>query len=232
MEKQSDEKILNIPNMITATRLLLMIPCIGLGIAGNIPLAGIYFILAVSTDGIDGFVARKLNQTTKFGAKFDAIVDKVIMFGVLPMVIIEAPFIMINLVYELAIACLNGYSHQIKRNQPHTSQLGRKKQVLLCILLASGYLKGISPIINMISNLLIPITAIVQHQTFRDYLNTYKTKERQKKIDDHNNNLSINKTTDQKSLNKVNEINPLKMNQYDETQKLKTIGPKKINHRP
>lgn len=232
MEKQSDEKILNIPNMITAARLLLMIPCIGLGIAGNIPLAGIYFILAASTDGIDGFVARKFHQVTKFGAKFDAIVDKVIMFGVIPMVIVEAPLIMINLVYELAIACLNGYSHQIKRNQPHTSQLGRKKQVLLCILLASGYLKSISPVISTISTLLIPITAIVQHQTFRDYFNTYKTKEMQKKIDCTNNNLQKDGETDTKKLNQVKEINPLKMEQHNEKQKVKTIGAKKINHRP
>lgn len=232
MKTQQKEKILNIPNTITAFRLLFMIPCVGFGITGNIQVAGVWFILAAATDGIDGFVARKLNQTTKFGAKFDAIVDKIIMFGVLPMVIIEAPFIIINLIYELVIACLNGYSHQIKRNQPHTSQLGRKKQVLLCILLASGYLKSISPIISTISTLLIPITAIVQHQTFCDYLNTYKTKEMQKKIDYTNNNLQKNEETDQKTLNQVKEINPLKMEQYNEKQKIKTIGAKKINHRP
>ncbi len=233
MKKQHDEKILNVPNMITATRLLLMIPCIGFGITGNIPLAGIYFILAASTDGIDGFVARHFNQVTKFGAKFDAVVDKVIMFGVIPMVIVESPLIMINLLYELAIACLNGYSHQIKKNQPHTSQLGRKKQILLCILLASGYLKSISPIITIISNLFIPITAIVQHQTFRDYLNTYKEDEEKKKeleVTNSNPQKIVEQETHQ--LNHVKEINPLKMEQYPEKQKVKTIGAKKINHRP
>ncbi|MGJ8673392.1 CDP-alcohol phosphatidyltransferase family protein [Rubritalea sp.] len=37
------------------------------------------FILAAASDGIDGYVARKYNQTSKLGAVLDALADKVLM---------------------------------------------------------------------------------------------------------------------------------------------------------
>jgi CDP-diacylglycerol--glycerol-3-phosphate 3-phosphatidyltransferase len=37
------------------------------------------FILAAASDGIDGYVARKLNVTSKLGAVLDALADKVLM---------------------------------------------------------------------------------------------------------------------------------------------------------
>lgn len=229
MEKK--EKILNLPNCITATRLLFMIPCIALGIAGNITTAGLWFILAASTDGIDGFVARKLHQVTKFGAHFDAIVDKIIMLGVLPMVFLESPLIIINLFYELTIGLLNTYSTKVKKNHLHTSQLGRKKQVLLCILLTTGYLKNVSPIFSTLSIALVPLTAIIQHCTLRNYYQTYQKAEQKKKeqkIITNMQEIEMQKTTDN-NLVKEKEINPLIYQNKHEKIKIKTIGAKKIN---
>lgn len=37
------------------------------------------FIIAAASDGIDGYVARKLNVTSKLGAVLDALADKVLM---------------------------------------------------------------------------------------------------------------------------------------------------------
>lgn len=228
-----NEKIINIPNTITATRLLCMIPCIGFSFTGNITVAGIWFMLAAATDGIDGFAARKLKQTTKFGAKFDAIVDKFIMFGVLPMVILESPLLIINLIYELAIGLLNSYSTKIKKNNPHTNRIGRKKQVLLCILLTGGYFSNISSIISTLTTILLPITAYMQQITLNEYINEYKEVEQKKQQSEKkkNNNQEKEEISNQytNTLTKEKEINPLTYIDESTVQKIKSIGTKKIN---
>ena len=82
---------MNPANAITTIRLLL-IPVFGVlavmygrSIQDGAPvetlryLALAAFILAAASDGIDGYVARKLNVTSKLGAVLDALADKVLM---------------------------------------------------------------------------------------------------------------------------------------------------------
>lgn len=70
----------NIPNILTVFRLLAA-PCVALAfVALPRPLAdgtavGI-FVLASVTDWLDGYLARRLNQLTRFGAMLDPIADK------------------------------------------------------------------------------------------------------------------------------------------------------------
>jgi CDP-diacylglycerol--glycerol-3-phosphate 3-phosphatidyltransferase len=72
--------MLNIPNLITLFRLVL-IPFIL--VAYYWPSESRYlwasglFMIAAATDWLDGFLARKLNQTTPFGAFLDPVADKV-----------------------------------------------------------------------------------------------------------------------------------------------------------
>ena len=73
--------VFNVPNQLTAARLILSIVVFVL-----IPLhfylaAIIVFILAASTDWIDGYWARTYKQVTKLGRVFDPFVDKIIICG-------------------------------------------------------------------------------------------------------------------------------------------------------
>ena len=73
--------VFNVPNQLTAARLILSI-----GVFVLIPLelylaAMIVFIVAAGTDWIDGYWARKYNQITKLGRVFDPFVDKVLICG-------------------------------------------------------------------------------------------------------------------------------------------------------
>lgn len=83
---------MNLPNKITLGRFGLAILLFALlvwtdtctGPAWESPaLAGAIFILAVSTDALDGYYARKLGQQSDFGRIADPVVDKVIVCGAL-----------------------------------------------------------------------------------------------------------------------------------------------------
>lgn len=73
--------IVNVPNALTGVRFLLSIVAFVLLPLHFIWAALVIFIIAVSTDWIDGYWARKYNQVTKFGRIFDPFVDKIIICG-------------------------------------------------------------------------------------------------------------------------------------------------------
>jgi CDP-diacylglycerol--glycerol-3-phosphate 3-phosphatidyltransferase len=64
------------------------------------------FVLAMATDQIDGWLARRRNQTSAFGSLLDPIADKVLVLAVLVMLIAEgvAPAWMIAAIVAREIA--------------------------------------------------------------------------------------------------------------------------------
>ena len=69
------EKIINIPNFLTTIRLILAIVFVFLVAESKITLAIIVVLLAIVTDLLDGYFARKLKQVSQFGRLFDSTVD-------------------------------------------------------------------------------------------------------------------------------------------------------------
>lgn len=77
----SSNTIFNVPNVLTAVRFLLSIVVFVLIPLDQYFAAMVVFIIAASTDWIDGWWARKYNQVTKLGRIFDPFVDKIIICG-------------------------------------------------------------------------------------------------------------------------------------------------------
>lgn len=81
---------MTIPNILTMLRILL-IPAVVVvfylpyGYAHEI--AAIMFAVAAITDWFDGYLARKLNQTSRFGAFLDPVADKLMVAAVLVLVV-------------------------------------------------------------------------------------------------------------------------------------------------
>lgn len=77
---------MNIPNWLTFSRILMIPVCVVL-YYWPAPWAYIatsaVFILAAITDWLDGYVARKLGQSTAFGAFIDPVADKLIVMAAL-----------------------------------------------------------------------------------------------------------------------------------------------------
>ena len=72
----------NVPNAVTTVRIVLAVVIAWLLIQGGVAetlLAGILLVVAWATDGLDGFLARKLGQLTLAGALFDLVADRLLM---------------------------------------------------------------------------------------------------------------------------------------------------------
>jgi CDP-diacylglycerol---glycerol-3-phosphate 3-phosphatidyltransferase len=85
MTSTNDPKntVWNVPNSLSLTRLILAI-LVGLLIEWDFYLSSaIIFIIAASTDFLDGWWARKYGQVTKLGRVLDPFVDKIIITAAL-----------------------------------------------------------------------------------------------------------------------------------------------------
>lgn len=77
-----DRRALNAPNLITLSRLVLaMVLFVLIDLDGWWRTAAIVFLVAASTDFLDGYLARKYGQVTVLGRILDPFVDKIIICG-------------------------------------------------------------------------------------------------------------------------------------------------------
>jgi cardiolipin synthase len=70
---------MNIPNLLTLLRIILVPIVVIFLIQGSFPKAMITFVAAALTDALDGFLARTLGQQTVLGAYLDPIADKALL---------------------------------------------------------------------------------------------------------------------------------------------------------
>lgn len=73
---------MNIPNIITLVRIILVPVIVWLMISGEMLFALAVFIFAGITDGADGYIAKKFDQKTELGAYLDAIADKLLLVSI------------------------------------------------------------------------------------------------------------------------------------------------------
>ena len=73
---------MNLPNIITIGRILLVPITVWLIISGAFSLAFVAFVAAGVSDGVDGFIARKFNQRSELGAYLDPIADKALLVSI------------------------------------------------------------------------------------------------------------------------------------------------------
>lgn len=74
---------MNIPNLLTLVRFLLIPVMFVFLFQEKLLLALIIYTIASITDVIDGFVARKFNMITKLGKVLDPLADKLLQFAAL-----------------------------------------------------------------------------------------------------------------------------------------------------
>ena len=79
MSTERSNKAINVPNILTLTRILLTPLFVILLLRNQLSLALIVFAVAGISDGLDGLIARWFDQRTILGAYLDPVADKVML---------------------------------------------------------------------------------------------------------------------------------------------------------
>jgi len=134
---------MNIPNILTMGRILmipLMVVCFyWLGESGRV-WAALLFAMAAVTDWFDGYLARKLDQSTALGAFLDPVADKLIVSVALVLLVEHFADVwltipaMIIVGREIVISALREWMAELgKRANVAVSQIGKVKTALQMI---------------------------------------------------------------------------------------------------
>jgi cardiolipin synthase len=72
----------NLANLVTVSRLLMMIPLVWLIGVGHVQAAFWLIVAAGVSDVVDGYIAKNFNARTELGAYLDPLADKVLLNGI------------------------------------------------------------------------------------------------------------------------------------------------------
>ncbi len=146
---------MNLPNKLTLLRMIMIVPFVsfmscflifGWGKFETLTysdpetmwlyLSGIVFVLAMITDWLDGFLARKYNQVTSFGKLFDPIADKVITTtAMIFLMLFNYSFVWLILIFVLRDVLVDGSRNlaAVKQLKIEASIYGKMKTVVQSI---------------------------------------------------------------------------------------------------
>jgi CDP-diacylglycerol--glycerol-3-phosphate 3-phosphatidyltransferase/cardiolipin synthase len=173
---------LNIPNYLTLFRIALIpvfIVVFYLPFGWNHFATALIFTLAAVTDWLDGYLARRLGQMSRFGAFLDPVADKLMVAAALVLLVQENPTValaipaLVIIGREIAISALREWMAEIgERAHVAVSAIGKVKttaQMAAIILLLYRAPVGPLPIYE-IGVLLLYIAALLTLWSMFAYL--------------------------------------------------------------
>jgi len=124
---------MNIPNLLTLFRLLLIpvfVVLFYLPYKWSYLASALVFALAAFTDWLDGYLARKLDQSTSFGAFLDPVADKVMVAVVLVLMVERYA----TLAFALAAAVIVARELLISALREWMAELGQRAKVAVSMI--------------------------------------------------------------------------------------------------
>ncbi len=137
---------MNIPNSLTLIRIMLIpvfVVVFYLPFKWNHLLATAVFSLAAITDMLDGYLARKLGQTSKLGAFLDPVADKLMVAVVLVLIVQQHPAIWL----ALPAAVIIGREITVSALREWMAELGARRKVAVSF---TGKFKTVMQMIALI----------------------------------------------------------------------------------
>ncbi len=140
--------IWNVPNQITALRLILTVVMFCLIPLGLYWASLVLFLLAAGTDWLDGWYARRYSQVTVFGRILDPFADKIIICGTFIFLVTEPvltahwfglqPWMAVVIMgREMLVTVLRSFIEQ-KGGDFSATMAGKLKMVLQCVAAAAA----------------------------------------------------------------------------------------------
>lgn len=172
---------MNIPNMLTVSRLLVLLLIVG---AYYLPykwshlLAAGLFAVASITDWLDGYLARKLEQMTALGAFLDPVADKLMVCTVLVLLIEQhhtwwftLPAILL-ISREIIISALREWMAELgQRTSVAVSWVGKVKTTFQMIAIFLLLLAGTAnPKLHTLGMVLLYVAVVLSLWSMVNYL--------------------------------------------------------------
>jgi len=176
---------LNVPNLVTWLRILLIplivgiyyLPDAWLAYGDKNATATAVFVFAALTDWLDGYLARRLNQTSAFGAFLDPVADKLIVVGALIALLylnrVDMLVALIIIGREIAISALREWMAKVgQAKSVAVAFIGKLKTVVqmvaIPLLLFHGELLGLD--CQWLGTVLINVAAVLTVVSMLYYL--------------------------------------------------------------
>lgn len=169
-----EDRILTLANAISISRIFLSLPLIYYLDKDSLPIALGLILLIILTDLIDGWVARKVDETTHFGKMIDPVADKICMMVVVIFLIFKIGLPMLIFFLVLAIRDILlitiGVYLMFKQNRVFESNKTGKWFIFTSSLMMLSFILGLP---YQVSYSLYWISVILFALSTYFYLNTY-----------------------------------------------------------
>lgn len=157
---------INLPTWLTLFRVLLlpvMVVVFYLPFHGHNITAAVVFVLAAITDWLDGFLARRMNLTSAFGAFLDPVADKLMVAVTLFLLVQSHPEGWSGTVMAVTAAIIVGREISISALREWMAEIGMRATVKVALI---GKLKTVMQMVAL-------VVLIVQHEKEAEALRLY-----------------------------------------------------------
>lgn len=172
----------NIPNLISALRILLIVPVVVLLTQREFAAALLLFTVAGASDAIDGQLARRYGWITPLGGILDPLADKAMMvssFFVLTALGLVPVWLLIAVVARDVIIVFGGlaYNHWVEKVKAHPSWISKLNTLLQIVLvMALMFDQGVMALPDFGLRLLMAAVATTVVLSGADYIWTWGTR--------------------------------------------------------
>lgn len=180
----SKKRLLNLPNILTLARIgavpvVVLLLLIGQGGPVTSIIAAVFYLLAILTDLLDGYLARRYKMVTNMGKFLDPVADKLINAGALIMLIplgrVWAIVAFLILGREIAVTGLRGIAVS-EGTVIAASRLGKQKTLsqniaIFCLIWHYPILFNLD--IQKIGSVLIWVAVILTYWSGYNYFTSF-----------------------------------------------------------
>lgn len=142
MEHLKQDKIFNIPNLLTVVRIALLPVVVWRFVVGDMTGALLVYLAAMLTDAVDGIIARRFNQVTALGKLLDPLADKLSLLTLLGLFVSDGqiPVWVLALILIKEAALIIGGGVALKRaSSSMRCRLARSRPCALCSPLSLAF---------------------------------------------------------------------------------------------
>lgn len=183
-EKRDLKRILTIPNLMSAARILIVPFFAGFYLSGHVAAAAAALVFSGLTDMLDGWVARRFDQVTELGKMLDPFADKLTQ-GVVALCIALRfpairPFLLLFIVKELSMLCCAALLLKKHKRPCAAKWYGKVATVMFYVSIAAivtmdgiGLMK--TNTFNMLAYLLLGLTAVMMVYSAVKYFRIFRS---------------------------------------------------------